>query len=68
MDCIQEEMKKKCACTYISCSRRGSCCACVEYHNKKNEIPGCFFPEVAERTYDRSVENFIRVKVHLLDR
>jgi hypothetical protein len=24
------------------------------------EIPGCLFPPDAERTYDRSVENFIR--------
>lgn len=50
----------KCACTYQSCSRRGNCCQCVNYHRDRNEVPACFFSPEAERTYDRSVANFLR--------
>ncbi|MFZ5989869.1 MAG: DUF6485 family protein [Bacillota bacterium] len=60
MDCALEKNKAKCTCTCMSCSRRGACCACVEYHRSMGEIPGCFFPAEAEKTYDRSIENFIR--------
>ena len=28
---------------------------------KSGEIPGCFFTEDAEKTYDRSVEKFVEV-------
>ncbi|MDG5814939.1 DUF6485 family protein [Chitinispirillales bacterium ANBcel5] len=50
----------KCPCTYTSCKRRGNCCQCVSYHRESGEIPGCFFSKNAERTYDRSIEAFIR--------
>lgn len=50
----------KCACTYLSCDKRGNCCACVSYHRAKNELPGCFFSPEVERTYDRSRAHFIR--------
>ena len=60
MECKKEENKADCTCTY-PCSRRGVCCDCVTYHRERGEIPGCFFPAGAERSYDRSVENFIRV-------
>jgi len=33
----------------------------VAYHRNLGELPGCFFPAAAERTYDRSVEYFIQV-------
>lgn len=49
-----------CKCTYTSCSRHGKCCECVAYHHRNNEIPGCFFSEAGEKTYNRSVENFIK--------
>lgn len=49
-----------CKCTYNPCSRKGKCCECIQYHLKAGQIPGCFFPNEAERTYDRSIENFIR--------
>jgi hypothetical protein len=26
------------------------------------ELPGCFFPPEAERTYDRSIAHFIRLQ------
>lgn len=60
MDCKKEGNKAKCPCTYTSCSRRGACCACVEYHRSMDELPGCFFPPEAEKTYDRSYNNFIK--------
>lgn len=59
MDCKQEENKIECTCTY-SCSKRGICCDCVRYHRDRGEIPGCFFPAAVERSWDRSVANFIR--------
>jgi len=49
----------KCTCTYTSCSRHGKCCACVNYHNEKNEIPGCFFSVEGEKKWDRSLSCFI---------
>jgi len=33
----------------------------VASHRKNGEIPGCFFPTDAEKTYDRSIEYFISV-------
>lgn len=50
----------KCPCTYLSCSRRGSCCACVEFHRASGEVPGCLFSPEGERSYDRSKANFVR--------
>lgn len=61
MECKQNENKMDCTCTYTTCSRRGMCCECVQYHRSNNEIPGCFFPPAAERSYNRSVENFVKV-------
>ncbi|MBU1121539.1 MAG: DUF6485 family protein [Candidatus Omnitrophota bacterium] len=58
----QGRNSKNCTCSYTSCSKRGLCCECVQYHLLKNEIPGCFFLPDAEKTYDRSIEHFIRIK------
>ncbi|MEI8011677.1 MAG: DUF6485 family protein [Candidatus Omnitrophota bacterium] len=60
MECVKERNKEGCSCTYAGCSRRGVCCECVRYHRAKGAIPGCFFPEAAEKTYDRSIANFCR--------
>ena len=60
MECQQQTNIKDCRCTYTSCSRRGSCCACVRYHRDKDEVPACFFSATAEKTYDRSFDNLIR--------
>lgn len=60
MECKKTTTMQRCACTYEPCSRKGICCECVEYHRRNNELPGCFFSPVAERTYDRSFEKFIR--------
>ena len=59
--CVNKERNlENCTCTY-SCNKRGVCCDCVQSHLARREIPGCFFPEDAEKTYDRSVEYFIKV-------
>ena len=49
-----------CNCTYEPCSRKGKCCECLHYHRKMGELPACYFPSAAEKTYDRSVEAFIK--------
>ncbi len=61
MECKASDNKKNCTCTY-ECTRRGNCCACVSYHRSRNELPGCFFPAAAERTYDRSLRAFITAR------
>jgi len=43
-----------------NCNQR-YCCDCLQYHWSHRELPGCLFPEDAERTYDRSLEYFIKV-------
>jgi hypothetical protein len=55
-----QKNKSFCTCTYEPCSRKGNCCACVEYHQRMNELPGCFFTVEGERTYDRSYKNFVK--------
>lgn len=60
MECTADTNSASCTCTYSSCSKRGKCCQCVEYHRANGELPGCFFPPDAERTYDRSREAYIK--------
>jgi hypothetical protein len=52
---------KSCTCTYASCSRKGMCCECIQYHLSADEVPGCFFPPQAEKSYNRSREYYISV-------
>ncbi len=61
MECKKENHLKKCNCTYEPCPRKGVCCDCITYHLSKRQIPGCFFPKEAEKTYDRSFEHFSRL-------
>jgi len=59
--CNQDELMKNCACSYSSCSRRGKCCECIQYHLKSNQLPGCAFAKIskdAERSYNRDFEYF----------
>ena len=60
MECKQAKTAQTCACTYMSCSRRGLCCDCLSYHLKSRQLPGCCFPPEAEATYDRSFAGFIK--------
>jgi hypothetical protein len=59
MECRQTQNSRNCNCTY-PCSRRGLCCECVEYHRASGELPACYFDARTEKTYDRSVEAYLR--------
>ena len=60
MECRVKRNKKNCACSYEPCGRKGVCCECVSYHLSLREMPACFFPGDIERTYDRSIDRFVR--------
>lgn len=61
-DCPNREINREdCGCTYPGCPRKGMCCVCIRHHREKGEMPGCLFPEEAEKTFDRSVEKFVEV-------
>ncbi len=59
MECRQQENLKRCTCTYPGCDKKGVCCECIAYHLKMRELPGCMFSIAAEKSYDRSFDNFI---------
>ncbi len=62
MECKMEQNKKeRCNCTY-PCDKKGICCECVAYHRSRGELPACYFPPDAEKTYDRSVEFYMSLK------
>ncbi|MEW6041242.1 MAG: DUF6485 family protein [Elusimicrobiota bacterium] len=61
-ECVLKSNLKKCNCTYEPCSRKGRCCECLFYHRDAGELPACFFSPAAERTYNRSIENFIKTR------
>lgn len=58
MECNKDKNTVKCNCSY-PCSRKGMCCECLSYHRRNGELPACYFSDDYERTYDRSIENFI---------
>jgi hypothetical protein len=60
VECKKEENKIMCNCSY-SCDKKGMCCECMHYHRKRGELPACYFPDSVERTYDRTIEKFIRI-------
>lgn len=57
----QKQNLANCNCSYEPCSRKGVCCECVLYHRKNGQIPACFFSAETEKTYDRSINNFLRI-------
>jgi len=61
MECNDKKNRANCTCTYEPCARKGRCCECVLYHRQNGELPGCFFPQEVERTYDRSISRFISI-------
>ncbi|MDI6826158.1 MAG: DUF6485 family protein [Candidatus Aenigmarchaeota archaeon] len=61
MECKQPNNLKSCPCTYPGCKRKGICCECLRHHIENRELPACCFPPEVERTYDRSIERFIKV-------
>ncbi|MEE8360022.1 MAG: DUF6485 family protein [Candidatus Omnitrophota bacterium] len=58
----RNENKEGCPCTYEPCDKKGVCCECLKYHLSMKELPACVFSEEAERTYDRSIANFIKTQ------
>ncbi len=61
-DCISKKKNLSiCNCSYVSCERKGVCCECISYHRSNQELPACFFPAGAEKTYNRSMENFLKI-------
>jgi hypothetical protein len=60
-ECGVEANKRACDCSY-PCPRKGICCECVAYHRSSGELPACYFSKEAERSYDRSVENYMRTR------
>ncbi|MGA1869300.1 MAG: DUF6485 family protein [bacterium] len=60
-ECNVKENTIRCNCTYSSCSRIGICCECISYHRKRKELPACYFPPDIERTYDRSIDQFLKI-------
>jgi len=61
MECKKEENLKNCPCTYPNCDKKGICCECIKHHRERGELPACFFPPEVEKTFDRSVQNFVRL-------
>ncbi|MBW3022792.1 hypothetical protein KY308_01685 [Candidatus Woesearchaeota archaeon] len=61
MECKKSQNLKECNCSY-PCEKKGICCECIREHRKRNELPACYFSKEAEKTYDRSVENFLNQK------
>ncbi len=58
--CDTDRNMKRCNCSYEPCSRKGKCCDCLTYHWRMGELPACMFPDDVERSYDRSIELFIK--------
>ncbi|HPY95703.1 MAG TPA: DUF6485 family protein [Candidatus Cloacimonadota bacterium] len=58
MDCNNVQ---PCNCTY-PCPRHGKCCECVASHRVNGELPACYFPAEAEKTYNRSIEYYMQLK------
>ena len=61
MECKKENNISFCNCSYPGCDKKGICCECLKYHRQRRELPACYFPPDAEKTYDRSIEYFIEV-------
>ncbi|MDD3777287.1 MAG: DUF6485 family protein [Actinomycetota bacterium] len=61
MECRKEQNLKICNCSYEPCPRKGICCQCIEYHRNMGELPACYFGPEAEKTYDRSIQHFIKL-------
>ncbi|MFC1576064.1 DUF6485 family protein [Candidatus Omnitrophota bacterium] len=61
MECKKQKNMSNCNCSYDPCPRKGICCECLQYHLEKDQMPACFFSDDAEKTYDRSIEHFVKI-------
>jgi len=60
--CVNKETnEQRCTCTNTKCDKHGVCCECISYHWAKKQLPGCLFPKDEEKTFDRSLDNFIKI-------
>ena len=60
MECQKETNAENCPCTYPGCPRKGICCECINHHREAGELPACYFTKEEEKTYDRSIEHFLK--------
>jgi len=61
MNCENKQRNlSNCNCSY-PCGKKGICCECISYHRGMNQLPACYFPDDAERTYDRSISYFFKL-------
>jgi hypothetical protein len=61
MECHNKELNlNDCNCSY-PCSRKGLCCECIRSHRRRGELPACYFPADAEKTYNRSISYFVEL-------
>lgn len=58
MECKKDRNSQYCNCSY-PCSKHAVCCDCLHNHRKMGQLPACYFPDNAEKTYDRSIGYFI---------
>ena len=56
--CTIEKNAAACNCSY-PCDRKGLCCECIAFHRSSGELPACYFDARTERSYDRSIENYL---------
>lgn len=61
MECQKTKNLKNCNCSF-SCSRKGLCCECLAYHKDLGELPACYFPKEIEKTGERSVTAYLKIK------
>lgn len=59
-ECRIDRNKTNCNCTYEPCGRKGVCCECILYHRRNGELPACYFPKEVEKTFNRSIEAFMK--------
>jgi hypothetical protein len=59
-ECKVKQNKARCNCSYEPCAKKGICCECIQSHWANGQFPACFFPDDIEKTYDRSIESFIK--------
>jgi len=64
VECRIMENRMNCNCSY-PCEKKGLCCACLSYHRARGELPACYFTAEAERTYNRSIEYYLKTKRQL---
>jgi hypothetical protein len=55
-----EKNLQNCNCSYPGCPRKGKCCECLAYHREQGELPACYFTDEDERTWNRSIDYFIK--------